>query len=222
MSQNNGLSMSISVMSVTFLTFISGYGATKLYNTLMKQQNDAPFSCQKLLKLTKTSSRLPQPRCNEIEKLVITYNKLQRDAIYTRNKYKKKLNIILEEIEEIREEIYNFECQTAIKIFEILDEIEICHNLSTDSNSVMSHIKGLKLKLEEEEENQNETLELMQIELGHLIWKYEELEKCEIQEWRSALKNLQKVQSQLCRATNWAMKVSKKREIRLDPKNIIN
>ncbi|CAG8595314.1 471_t:CDS:1, partial [Diversispora eburnea] len=182
MPQLNNFSMSISIISTTFLTLISGYGAIKLYYNLRKQQKDS-LSCQNLVQLKKISSK-PSLKCNETGELVINYIKLQRDAIRTRNKYQKKLSNILEEIEELREEIYNFECQTTIKIHEILDEIEACQYLNFDSESLLEHIENLKLKLTEEEMIQIETIEMLQIELGHLIWRYRELEIREVHEWK--------------------------------------
>ncbi|RHZ61638.1 hypothetical protein Glove_346g27 [Diversispora epigaea] len=186
MPQLNNFSMSVSIISTTFLTLISGYGAIKLYYNLRKQQKDS-LSCQSLVQLKEISLK-PSLKCNETEELVINYIKVQRDAIRTRNKYQKKLSNILEEIEELREEIYNFECQTTIKVHEILDEIEACQYLNFDSESLLEHIENLKLKLIEEEKIQNETIEMLQIELGHLIWRYRELEIREVQEWKCAEK----------------------------------
>lgn len=191
--------MNVSMISITFLTFISGYGAIKLYCNLREQQKSS-FSCQKFAKLREFSSK-PSPKCNEIKKLVISYNKLQWDAIQIRNKYQKRLSNILEEIEELREEIYNFECQTTFKIYEILDEIEAFQHLKVDSDSLLEHIENLELKLIEEEKSQNETIEMLQIELGYLIWRYRELEICEVQEWQDAEKDLQKIKSRFCLTT---------------------
>ncbi|CAG8776004.1 8923_t:CDS:1, partial [Cetraspora pellucida] len=114
---------------------VGGYGVTKLYDKLKKRipeiseisETVIPIYQEPLsFKATKpTPAIIPSPKKNEIEKLVIAYNNLQRQAMNTRDKFHQKLATTLMEIEEIREEIYNFECQSSIKLHRILEEIEI-------------------------------------------------------------------------------------------------
>ncbi|CAG8602300.1 7123_t:CDS:1 [Cetraspora pellucida] len=223
MSQNN-LKFNIFLMSATFLALVGGYGVTKLYDKLKKRipeiseisETVIPIYQEPLsFKATKpTPAIIPSPKKNEIEKLVIAYNNLQRQAMNTRDKFHQKLATTLMEIEEIREEIYNFECQSSIKLHRILEEIEICNNLHSDSKELANYIASLRTKATEEEEVKIETLELMQIELGLLIRKYLELEEREMRAWHKALIDIKRVQSQLARATNWALQLSKKRSMK--------
>ncbi|CAG8828714.1 42740_t:CDS:1 [Gigaspora margarita] len=224
MSQNN-LKFNIFLMSATFLTLVGGYGVTKLCNKLKKSIPEIPDISENVIPIYQeppssfkaikpTPAKIPPPKKNEIEKLVIAYNNLQRQAMNTRDKFHQKLATTLIEIEEIREEIYNFECQSSIKIHGILEEIEICNNLHSDSKELANYIASLRTKATEEEEVKNETLELMQIELGLLIRKYLELEEREMRAWHKALIDIKRVQNQLARATNWALQLSKKRSIK--------
>ncbi|RIA78766.1 hypothetical protein C1645_762389 [Glomus cerebriforme] len=219
--------------SVAILTFVGGYGLSKLYNKSYAQKhNDYEISDDTdkdkiIIKksilsspaYTNTSFNLKksqqqkqkQQKYNNnnnnhiskkhfiiIENLIYNITTKQNQAIYFRKRYHKNLNEILKQINDMREKICITEEEYLKKIHNLLDEIEHYHkyqDLNLPEN--ISYIKELESKVIQEEAYLDTELKVLQADLGMLMWKYEELEKYDLKEWKNSQLEIQQLRAKL-------------------------
>lgn len=209
--------------SVAIITFVGGYGLSKLYNNnnnnkshtqehhntenvLIKQSIfSSPIYTNKLNKSDKSfisnskkSTSVSKNHFIIIENLIMNITTKQNQAIYFRKRYHKNLNEILKQIDDMREKVCITEEQHLKNIHKLLDEIEYYHkfkdiNLSKNE----SHMKELEKKVIQEEAYLDTELRVLQADLGMLMWKYEELENYDLKEWNNSQLEIQQLRAKL-------------------------